>query len=101
MPDVQEIRQRLAPVFDAYGVKRAVLFGSVAFGSFARDEETPESDVDLLVDSRLRGLRFVGLMEAVHAALLLPVDLLDVTHIEAGSPIDREIRSTGVTIYEK
>jgi len=96
MPDVQEIRQRLAPVFDAYGVKRAVLFGSVAKGT-----ATEKSDVDLLVDSRLRGLRFVGLMEAVHAALLLPVDLLDVTHIEAGSPIDREIRSTGVTIYEK
>jgi len=96
MPDVQEIQRRLAPVFDAYGVKSAVLFGSVAKGT-----ATERSDVDLMVDSRLKGLRFVGLMEAVHVALALPVDLLDVTHIEAGSPIDREIRSTGVTIYEK
>ena len=96
MPDVQEIQRRLAPVFDAYGVQSAVLFGSVAKGT-----ATEKSDVDLLVDSRLKGLRFVGLMEAVHAALKLPVDLLDVTHIRAGSPIDREIRSTGVTIYEK
>ena len=96
MPTVQEIQQRLSPVFDAYGVKSAVLFGSVAKGT-----ATEKSDVDLLVDSRLEGLRFVGLMEAVRTALLLPVDLLDVTHIEAGSPIDREIRKTGVTIYEK
>ena len=96
MPTVQEIQQRLAPVFDAYGVRSAVLFGSVAKGT-----ATEKSDVDLLVDSRLQGLHFVGLMEAVSAALLLPVDLLDVTHIEAGSPIDREIRSTGVKIYEK
>ena len=96
MPTVQEIQQRLSPVFDAYGVKSAVLFGSVAKGT-----ATEKSDVDLLVDSRLEGLRFVGLMEAVRTALLLPVDLLDVTHIEAGSPIDREIRSTGVKIYEK
>ena len=96
MPSIQEIQQRLSPVFDAYGVRSAVLFGSVAKGT-----ATEKSDVDLLVDSRLEGLRFVGLMEAVRTALLLPVDLLDVTHIEAGSPIDREIRSTGVTIYEK
>ena len=96
MPTVQEIQQRLSPVFDAYGVRSAVLFGSVAKGT-----ATEKSDVDLLVDSRLEGLRFVGLMEAVRTALLLPVDLLDVTHIEAGSPIDREIRRTGVKIYEK
>ena len=96
MPDIQDIQRRLTPVFDRYGVRRAVLFGSLAKGTAAEN-----SDVDLLVDSRLKGLRFVGLMEAVHSALLLPVDLLDVTHIEAGSRLDREIRETGITIYEK
>lgn len=96
MPEIQEIQRRLTPVFDAFGVRSAILFGSVAKGS-----ATANSDVDLLVDSRLKGLQFVGLMEAVRSALLLPVDLLDVTHIETDSPIDREIRRTGVTIYEK
>ena len=96
MPDLLEIQRQLAPVFDAYGVHSAVLFGS-----FAKGTAKETSDVDLLVDSGLRGLRFVGLIEAVHEALSLPVDLLDVTHIEAGSPIDREIASTGVKIYEK
>ena len=96
MPEIEEIQRRLEPVFKAYGVQSAVLFGSVAKGCATR-----HSDVDLLVDSRLKGLRFVGLMEAVRAALLLPVDLLDVSHIESGSPIDREIHRTGVKIYEK
>ena len=96
MPTVEQVRERLTPVFDAYGVRRAVLFGSVAKGT-----ATENSDVDLLVDSRLKGLRFVGLMEAAHKALLLPVDMLDITHIEKNSRIAQEIQKTGVTIYEK
>lgn len=93
---VSDIQAVLAPVFDRYGISRAVLFGSVAKGS-----ATDKSDLDLLVDSRLRGLKFVGFMDAVRQAVDMPVDVLDVTHIEKDSRIDREIASTGVTIYEK
>ncbi len=96
MPGIQEIQRQLTPVFAAYGVHSAILFGS-----FAKGTATERSDVDLLVDSGLRGLRFVGLMEAVHEALSLPVDLMDVSHIETDSRIDREIRATGVKIYEE
>lgn len=93
---INEIKGKLTPVFNAYGVRSAILFGSIAKGT-----ATDKSDIDLLVDSRLKGLRFVGLMEDVCRAAQMPVDLLDVSHIEKGSPIDREIKSTGVTIYEK
>lgn len=94
--NVSDIQTVLTPVFDDYGISRAVLFGSVAKGT-----ATEKSDLDLLVDSKLHGLKFVGFMEAVCQAVRMPVDILDVTHIEKGSRIDREIRSTGVTIYEK
>ena len=67
----------------------------------AKGSATDKSDLDLLVDSRLRGLKFVGFMDAVRQAVDMPVDVLDVTHIEKDSRIDREIASTGVTIYEK
>ena len=93
---LSNIKTTLTPVFHDYGISRAVLFGSVAKGT-----ATEKSDLDLLVDSKLRGLKFVGFMEAVCQAVGMPVDILDVFHIEKGSKIDREIRSTGVTIYEK
>ena len=55
---VEQLKTMLTPVFRLHGVKRAVLFGSYGKGVAKAD-----SDIDLLVDSRLRGLRFVGLME--------------------------------------
>jgi hypothetical protein len=53
------------------------------------------------VDSGLHGLRFVGFLDEVQQAVGKEVDLFDVTHIQAGSRVDREIQDTGVTIYEK
>ncbi len=95
-PDISAIQTALAPVFDDYGISRAVLFGSVAKGT-----ATEKSDLDLLVDSKLRGLKFVGFMEAVRQAVGMPVDILNVSHIEKNSKIEHEINSTGITIYEK
>ncbi len=96
MPSIDTIRATLTPVFRAHDVNRAVLFGSVAKGT-----ATNKSDLDLLVDSDLRGLRFVGLIEDIRTAAGMPVDVFAPSHIERGSLIDREIRATGVTIYEK
>lgn len=91
---VSELKNILTPIFQQNGVRRAVLFGSYAKGS-----ATPRSDVDLLVDSGLRGLAFFGLLEDVVSALEIPVDLLDVSQITADSQIDREIKESGVRIY--
>ena len=93
---VKEAQTVLKPVFDRYQISRAVLFGSVAKGTAA-----PESDLDILVDSHLHGMKFVGFTEEIRLAAGMPVDVFDVSHIESNSRIDREIRSTGVTIYEK
>ena len=93
---VSDARRMLAPVFDQYGVSKAVLFGSIVKGT-----ATAKSDLDLLVQSDLKGLKFVGLIEAVREAAGMPVDVFDVSHIVRGSLIDREIQATGVTIYEK
>ena len=94
--NVSDIQTALTPVFDDYGISRAVLFGSIAKGT-----ATEKSDLDLMVDSKLHGLKFVGFMEAVRQAVGMPVDIFDVRHIEENSKIDREIRTTGVIIYEK
>ena len=89
-----ELKAALSPVFSQYGVRSATLFGSYAKGSACA-----KSDVDILVDSGLRGLQFFGLLESVSSTLHIPVDLIDVTQLEPGSEIEREIRKTGVPLY--
>ena len=93
---VRDIENILHPVFAGYGVRRAVLFGS-----YAKGQATTRSDVDILVDSGLRGLAFFGLLEGVASTLDVPVDLIDVSQIESGSQIELEIQRTGVSIYEQ
>ena len=99
MPEVytlSQLKDVLTPVLGAYGVRSAVLFGSYGKGTADKD-----SDIDLLVDSGLRGFRFVGLMDDLQRASGKEVDLFDVSHIEKDSRIDREIHRDGVLVYEK
>ena len=93
---IEMIKSLLTPVFALYDISHAILFGS-----FAKGCANEHSDVDLLVESNLHGLRFVGFSEAVREAAGRPVDIFDVSHIEKGSRIDREIRETGVMIYQR
>lgn len=94
--NMNDVQRALVPVFVRYGIAKAVLFGSMAKGT-----ATAESDVDLLVDSDLHGLDFFGFAEDVREAVDRPVDVFDVTHVEKGSAVDKEIQTTGVTIYER
>ena len=90
---VPELQSVLSPIFRANGVRKATLFGS-----YAKGVATARSDVDLLVDSGLRGLAFFGLLEQVTEALDTPVDLIDVSQVETGSEIAREIQKSGVSL---
>lgn len=93
---ITELQKILTPIFMQNGVRRAVLFGS-----YAKGLATTGSDIDLLVDSGLRGLAFYGLLEEVVTALEVPIDMLDVSQIERNSRIDREIRESGVEIFRQ
>ena len=93
---IEQLKSMLIPVFRLHGVKSAVLFGSYGKGIASAD-----SDIDLLVDSRLRGLRFVGLMEDVRSTVDKDVDLLDISHLEENSRVQEEIKKTGVLLYEE
>lgn len=92
-----EIKQRLQPIFTSYKIRQAILFGSYSKGT-----ATKNSDVDLLVDSNLRGLRFIGFVEALRGALDdKKMDVFDITHIEPLSQIAEEIKQTGIEIYAR
>lgn len=93
---VAQIQNVLNPVFRKNKVKKAVLFGSYGKGNATR-----YSDVDILVDSGLRGLAFFGLMDDVCETMDCDVDLIDVRDVVPDSRVDQEIRRTGVVIYEQ
>lgn len=91
---ISTIQSLLQPVFNAYQIKKAILFGSYAKGNAKKN-----SDVDILVDSGLKGLAFFGLLEDVVTALDKNVDMLDTSQIIQDSLVDKEIKQSGVLIY--
>lgn len=91
---IEQIKVILAPIFSEYHVRKATLFGSYAKGT-AKEK----SDIDLLVDSGLKGMAFFGLLEDVVTALGKDVDMLDTSQVEPQSLVDHEIEQTGVVIY--
>ena len=70
---VADIREKILPVLRRHGVTRAGLFGSVA-----RGEATPESDVDILVelDAEASLLDFIGVKLDLEDVLEQRVDLV-------------------------
>lgn len=94
MPSIDSIQESLIPIFGKYNVRKAVLFGSYAKGT-----ANERSDIDIFVDSGLRGLKFFGLLEDVTNALNRQVDLIDASQVDSGSRVLSEINNTGVLIY--
>ena len=94
MYSVQDVKTLLKPVMKEYGIKSAILFGSIA-----KNTATEKSDVDILVNSGLKGIAFYGLFDAIVEKLKTKVDLIDLSQIEHGSRIEQEIKKTGVQIY--
>lgn len=90
----EQIKSILSPIFQAYNIQSAVLFGS-----YAKGMPQENSDIDILVDSRLHGLAFYGLLEDVISSLDKSVDLIDRSEIVPNSEIDNEIKKSGVLIY--
>lgn len=94
---IDELKILLYPVFQGYNIRRAVLFGS-----YGKGLATSKSDVDIVVDSGLKGLKFVGFIEDIRESLQgKEVDVFDVSHINQGSKVEKEINETGVEIYAK
>ena len=95
METIAHISEALTPIFAAHHIHKAVLFGSYGKGIPEAD-----SDIDILVDSGLKGLDFIELIEDVREAVRKDIDLFDICHIEEGSSLHSEIQNTGIVIYE-
>ena len=96
MMNISSLQSDLRPIFASYGINKAILFGS-----FSKGTNTENSDIDIMVDSNLKGLKFLGLLEEIKAVTGREVDLIDLSHIEKNSFVENEIMRTGRVIYEK
>ena len=69
------------------------------FGSYAKGYASESSDVDLCIDTKLTGLKYVGLIEKLHSSLKKNVDLIRVQDIVNNIDLLNEIMKDGVKIY--
>lgn len=78
----------------------------VLFGSYARGEQTQQSDIDIFVESncKLIGMKVLGFTEVIREELGVTPDSLDVIeskYIEMDSTIREAVDSEGVILFER
>lgn len=95
---VEEIKNKLHPIFEKSGVVRAILFGS-----YAKGEATEKSDIDIaaLVDDEMSIISFCDIADKVINELGKNVDFLYAGDIIPGGKIDLELKKDGVLLYAK
>ena len=95
---INEIKETLYPIFAAYPVYSATLFGSYANGN-----ATEQSDIDIVIDSRgqLLNMDFYGVLDEITERLEKPVDLFELSEIRKPSPINTNIQQEGVSLYDR
>ncbi len=92
--EMDYIIERCKQVLDEYPVHYCVLFGSYAKGNAGES-----SDVDLLISSDVKGLKFYGLVEKLRNALHKKVDVLTIEQLKDNLELTNEILRDGIRIY--
>lgn len=100
MTRLDEVREKVLPVLLPWGVKRVAVFGSVS-----RGEDTPTSDIDILVELKepgqrpVIGLKWFGLEQELSRVLGRAVDLVSAAGL---SPYAREsVERDMVVLYDE
>lgn len=93
---IEEVKQKAVPIFKKHGIKYAAVFGSLA-----RGEDLPKSDIDILVRlGRPTGMiDYMRLIENLEQSLNKKVDL--VTEQSLNKYVRPYILSDLKTIYEE
>lgn len=91
---LEEIKKICTSILSGYPVEYCYLFGS-----YAKGNANPSSDVDLLIYTTLSGLKFYGLVEELREQLKKKVDVLDQKQIIDNFELTNEILKDGIKIY--
>ena len=90
----ESIIKKCSVVFQKYNVEYCYLFGS-----YAKGKAKPDSDVDLLISSDVKGLQFFALVEDLRNTLHKRVDALDIRQLNNNPNLINEILKDGIKIY--
>lgn len=84
-------------------LKNMPVYNVILFGSYAKNEATKSSDLDLVIDTKeqLMGFKLYSLITRIEEAFNKQVDGFEKSEIIENSKIDEEIKKTGVIVYEK
>ena len=95
---IEEIKKILSEILKDKPVYQVILFGS-----YAKKNATKDSDIDLKIDtkSKLKGFALLKLICQIEEKLQKEIDGFEKYEIVENSLIDKEIRKTGVIVYEK
>ena len=92
--DLEYISRKCSEIVDKYKINFCYLFGSYAKGK-AKDD----SDVDLLISTEIKGLKFFGLVEELRNSLQKKVDVIEVAGLKDNVELLEEILKDGIKIY--
>ena len=95
---IEEIREMLNEILKEEQVSKVILFGS-----YAKKQANKKSDIDLILytNERLKGFALLKLICKIQDKFQKDVDGFEKYEIVDDSEIDKEIKKTGVVVYEK
>ena len=95
---IEEIKKMLEELLKDKPVYQVILFGS-----YAKQKATPKSDIDLIIDtnSELKGFALLKLICQIEEKFKKEVDGFEKYEIIENSLIDKEIKETGIIVYQK
>ncbi len=95
---IEEIKKILEELLRDKPVYQVILFGS-----YAKQKATPKSDIDLIIDtnSELKGFALLKLICQIEEKFKKEVDGFEKYEIIENSLIDKEIKETGIIVYQK
>ena len=95
---IEEIKKILATL-----LKNVPVYQVVLFGSYAKNTANKDSDLDFIIDTqeKLMGFKLYSLITKIEEAFKKNVDAFEKAEIIENSEIDKEIKKTGVIVYEK
>lgn len=93
---IDKITEVIQNILKDYNVDYCYLFGS-----YAKNKQKENSDIDLLISDNVIGLKFYGLVEKLRENLHKKVDLLNTKQLSNNQELLNEILKDGIKIYEK